>query len=352
MKKRYLLLGLICLVGTSATAQQPVKIELTKIAETVILPPATPGEAYLKTQVEGHPQAERMFGEFYGRFNRIRKDINTFTAKQSADNDKYQEVAEKAMANGFGEMSTAEQAKYMKNNPALQNATGVSSSMLELAAKMEDPAFKKKFDAMSDMEKAKLVQQYQNPQVQMNRKLHTQEGLKTVIEAGKIISQFNLDYHAQRLNADRETKEKALTKKEQEELKPVEAELSRLSRMIGKGSPDWVGVEYKKAIDKKWQIQFKYCEKRLTLYRENVLALIASYKLAVRPFDNYLAKVNYGANLDAADEAKELAQLGGYQDGMLRHLADIQEIASAITMDAASFYKEMQEAKGTTGKGN
>jgi hypothetical protein len=293
-----------------------------------------------------------MFGEFYGRYNRIRKDINTLTTKQSADNDKYQEVAEKAMANGFGEMSTAQQAQYMKNNPALQNATGVSSSMMALAAKMEDPAFKKKFDAMSDAEKVKLVQQYQKPQVQMSRKLHTQEGLKTVMEAGKIINQFSLGYRAQSLNADREAKVKALDQKEGEELKPVEAEMTRLSAMIGKGSPDWVGVDYKKAIDKKWQIQHKYYEKRLALYRENVLALIASYKLAVRPFDDYLAKVNFGANLDSLNDAKELAQLGGYQDGMLRHIADIQEIASAFTMEAASFYKSMQESKNTNRKSN
>jgi hypothetical protein len=224
--------------------------------------------------------------------------------------------------------------------------------MLELAAKMEDPAFKKKFDAMSDTEKAKLVQQYQKPQVKMSRKLHTQEGLKTVMEAGKIINQFNLDYRAQSLIADREANVKALDNKEKEEVKPVEAEMARLSALIGKGSPDWVGVDYKKAIDKKWQIRHKYYEKRLALYRGNVLALVSSYKLAVRPFDDYLAKVNYGANLDAANEAKELAQLGGYQDGLLRHLADIQENASAITMEAASFYKEMQEAKGSTGKPN
>jgi hypothetical protein len=335
--------GILCLLaGLSSAAQQPVKYELAKLAATVVPPLQTPAEAFAKMQVNGEVDGTRMFSPFYEHMARIKKEIYTLTGNQNKVAGKEANAAEKAMSDGFGNMSTSEQAKYLKNNPALQQATGVNASMMEFAAKMEDPAFKKKFDAMSDMEKAKLVQQYQQPQVQMSRRNHSQQGLNTVMEAAKKVSHFNEQYRAAALIADREAKEKELDKKEEALLKPVLAEKSKMSAMIGKASPQWVSDRYKEMDLKAWAIRNEYFEKRLKLYRENVLALVNSYQLAVKPFDDYLAKINYGAALQASNEAKELGQLAGYQEGLLRLISDIQDIAQDITLKAAHFYKEMQ----------
>jgi hypothetical protein len=279
--------------------------------------------------------------------DRIKKEIHTYTRKQKEAAGKDSKAAEKAMNDGFGEMSTSEQAKYLKANPGLQHATGVNASMMEFAAKMEDPAFKKKFDAMSDMEKAKLIQQYQQPQVQMSRKQHSQQGLNTVMEAANMVNRFNEQYRAAALISDREAKEKELNKKEEEQLKPVLAEKAKMSALIGKSSPQWVSDKYKEMDLKAWAIKNEYFEKRLMLYRENVIALMNSYQLAVKPFDDYLAKINYGAALQASNEAKELGQLAGYQEGLLRSISDIQDISKEITIKAAQFYKEMQQVKNS-----
>lgn len=325
-------------------AQKPVKVELVKLTETVTIPPSTIAEAYTKCKTENGIDGLKFFGDVYDRLDRATKDIYTSTSQQNSVMDKDKKAGEKAIAEGFGDMSIAEQAKYMKKNPALQNATGVNASMLELAAKMEDPAFKKKFDAMSDNEKARVVMTYQKPQVAMSREQHTQPGLKTVMEAGKIINKYNLDYKGQSLAADRQLKEKMIDSAERRMLEPIMKERSKLSALVGKGSPDWVGKKLNELIAEEWAVRTKTYEKKLVLYRENILSLISSYQLAVRPFDDFLARINYGERLREDNEMKELAQLGGYQEGLLREIRSIQDLASHITVSAANFYKEKMEA--------
>jgi hypothetical protein len=346
MKKTTIFIYLLSFFATSEViAQQPVKQELAKLVGTIVVPPQTPSEAFTNCEVNGEVDGQKMFGDFYDRMEKVVSDIYSLTEKQSKKNKTDHKASVKAVEDGFGEMSTSEQARYMKSNPALQNATGVSASMMEFAAKMEDPAFKKKFDAMSDAEKAKLVMEYQQPQVQLSRKQHTQTGLKTVMEAGTLLSQFNEEYRGKTLMADCVIKEKDLDKKEQERLTPVQAEKNKLSAMIGKGSADWVGKKYLELIAQEWSIRNETFEKKLMLYREHTLDLIASYKLAAKPFDDFLMKVNYGAELKAANEAKELAQLAGYQEGLLREIVSIQDLAKGITLQAAAFYKEKLAAE-------
>lgn len=335
------------LIAVQSIAQQPVKFELTKLAETVTIPPATPAEAYAKCKTDEGIDGRKIFGDFYDRMARITKEIYTTTAQQNKLNNSDGKAGEKAMADGFGEMSAAEQAKYMKSHPSLQNATGVNASMLEFAAKMEDPAFKKKFDAMSDREKAKLVRAYQQPQISMSRNQHTQPALKTVMEAARLVSRFNDDYKGKMLAADLTEKEKRLDAAEQKMLEPVTAEKTKVSALVGKGAPDWVGKKLKELIAQEWAIRTKTYEKKLTLYRENILSLVSSYQLSVRSFDDFLARINYGQRLTEDNEMKELAQIAGYQEGLLRELRTIQDLASHITVSAASFHKEKIDANQT-----
>jgi len=341
---RYSIAAIALFLTTQSTAQRPVKIELVKLAETVTIPPSTIAEAYTKCKTENGVEGLKFFGEVYDRLDRVTKEIYTSTSQQNDVMDKDKKAGEKAITEGFGDMSIADQAKYMKKNPALQNATGVNASILELAAKMEDPAFKKKFDAMSDEEKAKLVMAYQKPQVKMSRDQHTQSGLKTVMEAGKIINKYNLDYKGQALAAERGLKEKVIDSVERKMLEPIMKERSKLSDLVGKGSPDWVGKKLKELIAQEWTVKTKAIEKKLVLYRENILSLVSSYQLAARPFDDFLAHINYGERLTEGNEMKELAQLGGYQEGLLREIKSIQDLASHITVSAANFYKEKMEA--------
>jgi transposase-like protein len=334
------------LLSTAVHGQQPVKYQLIKMAEKIILPPNTPAEAYQKTEVKGEVDENRMFGSFYDWMKKTGMELHTQTTKQIRQNVKERSAGEQAMADGFGDMNTSEQAKYLKSHPQLQQATGVNSSMMELATKMQDPAFRKKFDAMSDEEKARLVKQYQQPQIAMNRKSHSQEGLKNVTEAARLIDQFNRGYYKGGLAGfgnDRLAKEKALDEKEELALKPVQEEKHRLMQSTGKGMTDAQTRRLKEVMAKEWTIKNKALEKKLSFYQSEVNNLTTRFKLAVKPFDDFLARINYGRDLDATNEAKELAQLAGYQEGMLKVIVDIQDLAKDITVRAAQFYREKLE---------
>ena len=45
------------------------------------------------------------------------------------------------------------------------------------------------------------------------------------------------------------------------------------------------------------------------------------------------------------NEAKGLAQLAGYQEGLLKEIIAIQEVSKDITLTAANFYKDKLEAE-------
>lgn len=329
-------------------AQRPVKYQLIKLAEKIILPPNTPAEAFDKTRVNGEVEERRMFGSFYDEMRKIGVELQTQSTMQIRQNNKQRQAGDQALEDGFGDMSTGEQAQYLKSHPQLQQATGVNSSMMEFASKMQDPAFKKKFDAMSDEEKAKLMMQYQKPQIAMNRKAHSQEGLKAVAEAAKLIGRFNEEYYKGGLTnfgKDLQAKEKQLDEKEELELKPVLAEKYRLLQKTGKGMSDADSRRLKEVMAQEWAIRNKTFEKKLSLYQSELRNLMTRFKLAAKPFDDFLARINYGGTLDAANEAKELSQLAGYQEGLLRVIIEIQDLSKNITVSAAQFCREKIEAE-------
>lgn len=343
----------LALVATSflsvaAYAQRPVKHQLFKLAEKVILPPGTPAEAYEKTQVKGEVDENRLFGSFYNDMKNRGMELQTRSGKQILQHHKEQSAGEQAMADGFGDMSTSEQAQYLRSHPQLEQATGVNSSMMALATKMQDPAFKKRFDAMSNDEKAKLLMQYQQPQIAMNRKAHSRQGLRAVTEAAQLVDRFNREYFKGGLDNfgnELQTKVKALDEKEALALKPVLQEKQSLLQKVGKGMPDADSRRLREVYAQEWSLRNKAFENKLSLYRSEVSTLVTRFKLSVKPFDDFLARINYGDNLDAANEAEELAQLGGYQEGLLREIVRIQDLSKDITVSAASFYKEKLESE-------
>ena len=323
-------------------AQQPVKYELIKIAETIVLPAATAAEAYQKSLKDGQIDETRLFGSFYDRMEKIGMEIQSTTAKQRSQNNRDKNAATKAYNDDFGSMTAAEQAQYLRANPELQKSTGVSASMMEFAAKMEDPAFKKKFDAMSDLEKAKLLKEYQAPSVKLMQQTHTQKGIKTTVEASRLVNAFNEKYPGAlsffKHNSMEEEKE--LDEKEQKALNPVLEEKTKLLRKVGAGMTAAQSQRLKEVTIQEWTIRIKTMEKKLALYNSGIIELITSFKLAAKPFDDFLARINHGENLKAANEARELAQLAGYQEGLFRHIAIIQDLSKEITLQAARIYAE------------
>jgi len=350
MSLKQLALASASFLSVAVYAQRPVKHQLFKLAEKVILPPGTPTEAYARTQVKGEVDENRLFGSFYNDMKNTGMELQTRSGKQIQQHQKERSAGEQAMADGFGNMSTSEQAQYLRSHPQLQQATGVNSSMTALATKMQDPAFKKRFDAMSDDEKAKLVMQYQQPQIPMNRKAHSQQGLKAVTEAAQLTDQFNREYFKGGLanfGKELQAKVKALDEKEALALKPVLQEKQSLLQKIGKGMSDGDSRRLREVYAQEWALRNKAFENKLSLYKLEVSSLVTRFKLSVKPFDDFLARINYGDNLDAANEAKELVQLGGYQEGLLREIVRIQDLSRDITVSAASFYKEkLDDEKG------
>lgn len=332
-------------------AQQPVRYELIKIAETVILPPSTPAEAYQKSLNQGQIDNTKLFGSFYDRMEKIGRELQSATGKQKEQSKRDKDAANKLYSDDFGKMTTSQQAQYLKEHPEVQQTTGVSASMMEFAAKMEDPAFKKKFDAMSNEEKAKLFSEYQKPFVKLMQETHTQNRLTATVEAARLVNKFNENYHLGGLGnfqKDRIKKEKTLDEKEQEDLAPVMAEKVKLLRTVGAGMTAAESQRLKEVTAAEWTIRVKTIEKKLALYRSEVTRLIISFKLAAKPFDDFLAKINYGDNLKESNEARDLAQLAGYQEGLFNEIATIQALAKDITLQAARIHSEYLAA--TKGK--
>lgn len=334
------------LISSISYAQQPVKYEMAKIAESVVLPPLSPQEAYAKSLKEGRPDEYLMFTVFYNRIYKINNELSVRTDKQISVADKAKKTSTKAYNDDIGSMSTAEKAQYLRDNPELQKTTGVSSSMMDLAAKMEDPAFRKKFDAMSNAQKAELIRSYQEPSIDLNRNNHTQKALKTTIGASSLVSDFTAEYQTKAFTGflfEKETKMQQLDAKEEKLLAPVLAEKSKLSRMIGSGFTAAQSDRLKKLTLQEWEIKNSTYEAKLKYHRDKVLELIAAYKRSVLPIDDYYAKINYGASLMAAKETAELAQLAGYQQGLVKAITELQDVSRNITYESALFYEKKLE---------
>ncbi|MNS04915.1 hypothetical protein D3C72_363040 [compost metagenome] len=324
-------------------AQQPVKYEMTKIAEAVILPTLTPKEAYAKSLKEGRPDENQMFAVFYNRANKIANELSVRTDKQIAATNKAKKTGYKANNDDFAAMSTAEKAQYMRDNPEMQKTTGVSSSMMDLAAKMEDPAFKKKFDAMSDEQKAQLVMSYQQSSISLNQRTHTQKALKTSVEAGTLMGEFTSEYQTKAFTGflvEKENKMQVLDEKEEKLLAPVLAEKSKLQRLVGANMSAAQSERLKQVTLKEYAIRNTTYEAKLKYHHDKVLELIAAYKRSALPVDNFFAGINYGAGLAAAKETAELAHLAGYQQGLLKAIVELQDVSKNITYESALFYEE------------
>lgn len=336
-------------LGVKMQAQQPVKYELTKVAETIVVPPSTPADAYEKCQVDGKIDDSKLFGSFYQRIEMIGKEVNNLTDKQLTQNKQDKKAGLKAHGDGFGEMTASQQAQYLKEHPELQQSTGVSASMMEFTAKMQDPAFRKKFDAMNDAEKAKLVMEYQKPSMQLMQKTHSQNGISTAMEAAKLIDEFNKNYKGSSTNIQHDItlKEQELDAQEQEALEPVLAEKQKLLRRVGASMTEAESRRLAEVTAQEWNIRNEAFEKKIKFYRNTVMELIASFKMAAKPFDDFLARIDYGENLKAAKETKELAQIAGYQGNLFNQIATIQDLAKSITLQAAGFYKDKLAAERT-----
>jgi hypothetical protein len=303
-----------CLVfSLQVAAQVPVKYQLVKLANTILLPPATAQEAYSKSLVNGAVDQEKFFRPFYDRMEGIGKELGRQTgAQQSAG--------------------------------GLAAQTGVSPEMMALAEKMQDPAFQKKFEAMSDAEKAKIVMAAQQPAGQSQ---HTQKGLKLAMEASQLADQFMRNYHRGGLeNFGKDLREKSLQLDQQEalELKPVLAEKERLQKHFGAGTTAAESQRLKELRAKEWAIRDKAFERKLALYRSSVLDYSNRYTLSVKPFDDFMLRISYGDGLRGAKDAAELAKIAGYQEGLLREIVRIQDIAKDITLAAVQFYQDKLSA--------
>lgn len=331
-----------------AKAQRPVHYQLTKIAETVQTPPKSVSEAFNICSANGKIDDDKPYASFYLGMQKILTELSLRTSKQVKLQQQTQQTSEDAMQDGFGSMSVSEQAAYLKKHPQLQQTTGVDASMMEFAAKMQDPAFQKKFDAMSNEEKAKLIKGYQKQSVPLNQKTHSQQGIKTVVEMSRLMDNFNEAYYKKGLahfQENRFAKEKELDEKEKQLLVPVLEEKTKLSKRVGKGMTEKESQQLREVYAKEWSIRTTAFERKLKFYQSSVMELIAAFKMAAQPVDDFLLKINYGEQLNERSEAKELAQIAGYQEGLFKAIAAIQDIAKDITLRAAAFYKEKEDTE-------
>ncbi|UKJ08524.1 hypothetical protein [Solitalea lacus] len=320
---------LTLLYSISSNAQQPVKYEIAKIAETLILPSLTPKEAYIKCMINGEIDGMIMFSPFYNRINKVLMKINSKTKKQlptttTIDNEA---LGIHVYEDDFISMNSSE-------NDNLQNSTKASNSRFVLAAKMEDPTSKK-----TPYQNAVLIQE-----------ISTQKGITATVEAAMMLNLFTEEFIKKAYSTfetESERKMKELDKKELKTLAPIMVEKSKLINMVGENAPEWINKRLKEIDFHEFNIRSATYETKLQFYRDGLLDLIAAYKRSVAPYDSFLAKGNYGAPSQSSKQSKELAQLANYQITLLKTIVDMQNIAKDITMQSAGFYKKMLQMENT-----
>ncbi|MOA35624.1 hypothetical protein D3C78_1570910 [compost metagenome] len=114
-------------------------------------------------------------------------------------------------------------------------------------------------------------------------------------------------------------------------------------KMLGSGFTAAQSERLKKVTLQEWEIKNTTYEAKLKYHKDKVLELVAAYKRSVIPVDNYYAKIDYGTNLVAAKETTELAQLAGYQQGLVKAITELQDVSKNITYESALFYEKKLE---------
>ncbi|MBO9635904.1 MAG: hypothetical protein J7578_22565 [Chitinophagaceae bacterium] len=329
-------------------AQHPVKFELLKVATDIVLPPATASAAYDKSYVNGKIDPSPLFGISANRFNQIFSGLAAKTSKQQRSADKSEKLLKKAHADGVGNMSTDEMEDYLKANPGLRKQTGVDASAMELATKMQDPAFRKKLESMNDMEKAAFLSPYASKSAAAASDRSNPSNAHVLVKAGKLVNKFNQEYQPkgmafveqeindmnEKTDSLREVK-MAVLQKEWEALPP-----------IGANSPEWATQARALIEEKRMKLENETWALKLKGYRDIVSTSITRFKLAATPFDQFMAECDYGDKYEGASQTELLAQLAGYQEGMFRILLQLQDLCKDVTMRAAAFQEMVEQRKG------
>lgn len=334
--------------GMFVHGQYPVKFGLLKVAEGIVLPPASASAAYDKSFVNGKIDPSPLFGISINRFKQIFSGLAVKTSKQQGSSDRSEKVLMKAHTEGVGDMSTDEMEAYLKANPALRKQTGVDASAMELATKMQDPAFRKKLESMNDMEKAAFLSPYASKAGAAAADRYNPSNAHVLVKAGKLVDKFNQDYQPKGLGfVEKEINEMNEKADSIRELKmtALQKEWDALPP-IGANSPEWAGQARILIEEKRMKVENDTWTQKLKGYREIVSSSITRFKLAAAPFDQFMAECNYGDKYEGASQTELLAQLAGYQEGLFRILEQLQDFCKDITMRAATYQELVEQKKG------
>lgn len=348
MKKYFITITVLFFSIMCVHAQHPVKFELLKVAEDIVLPPASASAAFDKSFVNGKIDPSPLFGISQNRFTQIFSGLAARTSKQQRAAGKSEKILKKAHAEGVGNMSTDEMEDYLKANPALRKQTGVDASAMELATKMQDPAFQKKLESMNDMERAAFLSPYASKAGAAANDRSNSSNANVLVKASKLVDKFNQEFQPkgaafvekeindmnEKADSIREIKMSAL-QKEWDALPP-----------LGANSPEWASQARILIDEKRMKVENETWTQKLKGYREIVSTSIIRFKLAVTPFDQFMAECNYGDKYEGASQTELLAQLAGYQEGMFRILLQLQDLCKDVTMRAAAFQELVEQKKG------
>ncbi|GEM_PF-6117316 len=132
-------------------AQSVAKLDLMKLLEEVPTSPATVSEAHDKAVCTANGcRADELFKNFEADWKSANEQWKVMNAGTAHTVDSAKQIAN-MMKPAIGKSKT-EQLEYAKHMP------GANTQALSFAQQMQDPAFKKKFQAMSPQEKLAYVQ--------------------------------------------------------------------------------------------------------------------------------------------------------------------------------------------------
>lgn len=340
--KKFLYTSILLTAVYDVAAQQPVRFELQKVAEATVLPTLSAAEAYNKSLQNGRLDSSPLFGVADNRFNQIFSGLADRSGRQLKKEEKAKDILTDAHAAGFEKMSAQQKAAYLKANPGLQKQTGVDPSALELAAKMQDPAFVKKLESMNDAEKAALLSQYASRSASAAARKSDPANARVLVQVSQLVSKFNEEYRVRNLEAV----ETALLEMNNKVDSILEQQLDVLQKEkealppLGKGASAKTSESYALVEKKKLAAKVAAWDSRLKGCREIISASVSLFKLSAAPFDQWLAESEYGDKYKSVSQTDLLAQLAGYQEGYFRILRHLQDLCKDVTMRAAAFYEQ------------
>ncbi|MFT3677616.1 MAG: hypothetical protein QM781_17125 [Chitinophagaceae bacterium] len=340
--KQFLYTGILITTLCNATAQQPVRFELQKVAEATVLPTLSAAEAYNKSFLNGQLDSSPLFGVSDNRFNQIFTGLADRSDRQLKKEEKTKEILTDAHAAGFEKMSAQQKEAYLKANPGLQKQTGVDPSALELAAKMQDPAFVKKLEGMNNTEKAAVLSQYTSQSASAAARKSDPANARILVQVSQLVNRFNEEYRVKNLEAvetallDMNNKTDGIL---EQQLYALQKEKEALPP-LGKGASAKTSESHALIEKKTLAAKIAAWDSRLKGYREIISSSLSLFKLSAAPFDQWMAESGYGAKYKNSSQTDLLAQLAGYQEGYFRILRHLQDLCKDVTMRAAAFYEQ------------